>query len=169
MYRWITQFTHTLEHVDKIVSKAEAYAKGRSIDPAALLHGRLAPDMYTFIQQVQAMTDTATFAAARLSGQEAPSFPDTEQTFEEIHERVTKAIGYLEEFEASDFEGWEEREISLPFAKDHYALGVDYLHQFVIPNFYFHVTTAYGILRHNGLEIGKQDYIGFMTLHPVEE
>ena len=170
MYRTLERMSQMLTTFHKVLDKGEAHAKEHGLDPNTLLEGRLYEDMFPLTRQIQACTDTLKFAAGRLSGKTEgiPKFEDDEVTFEDLHARLDKAIDYLATFSAEDFEGAEERHITLPFAKDKYALGADYLHGFVVPNFYFHVTTAYAILRHKGVPVGKFDYIGGVTLHDKE-
>ena len=165
----IAQMTQCLRNLDGFLDKGAALAEAKSFDANILLQARLAPDMFPLVKQVQSACDTAKFAAARLSGKTAPSDPDDEATIEELKARVHKTIAYLESFEAADFAGASERHIVLPFRPNHYALGVDYYLQFALPNFYFHTTTAYAILRHNGAELGKMDFIGSVALHPLDK
>ena len=160
----IPQFKKMLQNLDKWLGAAEAFAKKKNFDVNTLTQARLAPDMYPFVRQVQAACDAAKSAAARLIGKEPPSHPDTEQTFEELHARVRKVIAYLEEIPRKDFEGAETREISLPFLEGKKIVGKDYVCELSLPNFYFHVTTAYAILRHAGVDLGKMDYIGSLNL-----
>lgn len=167
MYRSLERMSQMLISFHKVLRKAEEHLAEQVMDPDTLLQASLTEDMYGFIRQIQAATDTLKFAAARLSGQEAPSFPDDEATFEELHVRLDKAIDYFQTFSAEDFEGAEERHITMPAIQGMYALGIDYLHGFVVPNFYFHITTAYDILRSQGVQIGKRDYIGGMKLQPI--
>ena len=169
MYRWITQMTQSLENLDKLVDKAKGYAESNDLDPDTILRSTLAPDMFDFMRQVQTACDTAKFTASRLSASIPPAYPDDEETFDDLHERIQKTARYLEEsFDEERFEGWAERRIELPFAKGQFAYGADYLHQFAIPNFYFHVTTAYDILRAQGVPVGKRDYLGFVSMHPMD-
>ena len=158
----VVPMLRSLRNLDAIVSKAEAYAAADDgIDPETLIQARLYPNMRPFIFQVRVATDTAKGAAARLTGNEVPSWPDEETTFADTHERIGKAIDYLSGFRREDFEGADTRPIHLklgPYEFD--FIGSTYVSNFVLPNFFFHVTTAYNILRHNGLEIGKADYLG---------
>ncbi|MGH8222696.1 MAG: DUF1993 domain-containing protein [Woeseiaceae bacterium] len=150
-----------LRNLDAIVSKAERYADLKKIDPKVLINARLYPDMLPFVGQIRIATDTAKGAAARLSGNPLPSWPDEERTFAEVHERIQKAVDYLGSFKPQQFEGAEARNIELKLGPHHVKFtGKNYITSFVLPNFYFHVTAAYAILRHNGLEIGKVDYLG---------
>ena len=125
-----------------------------------LTQARLAPDQYALVQQVQSACDAAKYAAAYLSGQKAPSHPDTEKTMGELRARIQTCVGYLSTFKASDFAGAEERRVAPPWMEGNSVRGDDYLTRIAVPNFYFHVTTAYAILRHNGVELGKRDFIG---------
>lgn len=152
--------TRMLTHLDRIVGMAAAWAEEKNIDPDALLTARLYPDMLTFMHQVRIATDIGKGAAARLTGTEVPSWEDNEQTFAEARGRIRKALDYFATFSPDQFDGAEEREIelNLRFGTLNFT-GKDYVLNFVLPNFYFHVTTAYNLLRHNGLEIGKADYI----------
>jgi hypothetical protein len=157
----VASLKRMLENLDRIVTRAEEFAASRNIDPPALIQARLYPDMLPFVSQVRIATDTAKGAAARLSGTELPRWEDNEATFAEIHARIGKAVDFLAGFRPEQFEGAEERsiEMKLPKRTVHYS-GRDYILGFVLPNFYFHVTTAYAILRHNGVPVGKQDYLG---------
>ena len=168
MYRTLERMSQMLENLHGILEKAEEHASENGVDLDELAQARLIEDMFPLVRQIQACTDTLKFACARLTGttDSMPVFLDEETTFPQLHERLNKGIEYFATFAPSDFEGAEERHITLPFAKEMYALGEDYLHGFVVPNFYFHVTTAYGILRSQGVPVGKRDYIGGMTLHP---
>lgn len=154
-------FLRILRNLDAILVKAQAHAIARKIEPGVLLAARLFPDMLPLTKQVQIATDHAKGALARLAGVEVPKFEDNEQSFDELRARLTKTIAFVESFTASQVDGSEEREIALRVGGHDLAFkGQDYLLGFAVPNFYFHVVTAYNILRHNGVEIGKQDYIG---------
>ena len=151
----------TLQNLSKILDKATAQAAADKINLAALLEAKLAPDMFAFVRQIQIATDAAKGAAARLAGQEPPSFPDTETTFPELKARVAKTIAYLQSVSAEKLLGSEDRHITIK--SPHRTLefsGRDFLTGFALPNFYFHVTTAYGLLRHKGIQIGKTDFLG---------
>ena len=150
-----------LRNLDAILAKAQAHALAKKIDPKVLLAARLFPDMLPMAKQVQIATDHAKGAAARLAGVEVPKFEDTEQSFEELQARIAKTIAFVESFPAAQIDGSEGRQISLKVGgQDLTFTGMPYLLGFAMPNFYFHVVTAYNILRHNGVEIGKRDYIG---------
>lgn len=165
-YRILQQMAQILGTFKTVLDKAEAYANEQGIPHETLTQGRLAPDMFTLVRQIQSATDTAKFAAARLSGQTAPVFEDTEVTFDELRARLQKAVDYLNGLGPGDFAHAAERPVTLPFARDMHILGEDYLHQFAVPNFYFHLVTAYDILRHHGVPIGKRDYIGMLNMRP---
>lgn len=150
-----------LGNLSAILRKAEAYAAERKIEPSVLLNARLAPDMLPLISQVQIATDNAKGCAARLAGLEVPSYADTESSFAELQARIDKTLAFISGIEAAQFDGSESRAITLKFpSMELHFNGQDYLLGFVLPNFFFHVTTAYAILRHNGLDIGKMDYLG---------
>ena len=155
------RFAHMLRNVDGILAKAAAHAAAKKIAPEVLLGARLFPDMLPMIKQVQIATDHAKGAVARLAGAEVPRFEDTEQTFDELRARIAKTLAFVESFTAAQFDGVEQRPIALRVGgKDWSFSGQDYLLGFALPNFYFHLVTAYNILRHNGVEIGKADYLG---------
>ena len=154
-------FTRTLGALDAILDKAAAYAEARKIDPAVLLNARLSPDMFAFTRQVQIATDHAKGAPARLAGLPVPSFEDTEKTFPELKARVGKTLAFLGALKPQQIDGSEGRDITLEVGGQDMAFkGQDYLLHFALPNFYFHATTAYAILRNNGLDIGKRDFMG---------
>lgn len=159
----IVPMTRALRNLDAIVSKAEAHvAADENLDEATLIQARLYPNMRPFVFQIQVASDTAKGAAARLAGRDVPSWADDEETFADVHARLAKAIDYLSSVAPADLEGAEDRPIQLalgPMTVD--FTGRTYLASFVLPNFYFHVTTAYDILRHNGVVIGKLDYLAW--------
>jgi hypothetical protein len=154
-------FSHMLSNLDKVLGKAEADATARRIDPEVFVNARLAPDMLPLTRQIQIMTDQAKGGASRLAGQEPPKWPDDEKSFADLHARVAKTIAHLKTFRPEHFEGAEQREVELKFPNASFKFtGKDYFLNFVVPNFYFHYTTAYAILRHNGVPIGKSDFLG---------
>jgi hypothetical protein len=154
-------FSHMLSNLDKIFTKAEADAEARKIDPQVYVNARLAPDMLPLTRQVQIMTDQVKGGSSRLAGKEPPKWADEEKTFADLHARINKAIDHVKAFKPSDFEGAETRTVELKFPNATFTFtGKDYFLNFVIPNFYFHYTTAYAILRHNGVQIGKGDFLG---------
>jgi uncharacterized protein len=150
-----------LANLQTIIGKAQAHAAEKQIDPSVFTGARLFPDMLPLTRQIHIATDTAKGCAARLAAVEAPKFDDVEVTFDELHARVQKTIDYLKTFKPEQIDGSEERSITLKMRTGPIEFtGVNYLLAFVLPNFYFHVTTAYDILRHNGVELGKLDYLG---------
>ncbi len=154
-------FIRMLNNLAGILEKAAEHCTTRKIDPAALIHARLYPDMFDLARQVQVACDHARNGAARLAGLEAPDMEKTEQTFAELKERIRKTVAFLETFRPEQFEGAETREVTIKRGETTVTYdGLDYLLNRVLPNFYFHVTTAYDILRHNGVELGKRDYLG---------
>lgn len=157
----IPVLVHMLGNLDAILAKAAAHAQAKQIDPSALVNGRLHPDMFPLSRQVQIASDTAKGCGARLAGRDPPKYEDTEATFPELSARIRKTIAYLQTLDAAAIDGAEERAITLKLRDASVTFqGVAYLLNFVLPNFYFHVSTAYAILRHNGVELGKQDYLG---------
>ena len=157
----IPVFIRVLGNLSVILDKAAAHAAARKIAPAVLLGARLAPDMYALTRQVQVATDGIKGCAARLAEVEVPSYPDTESTFPELQARIAKTVSFLESIDPARVDGSESREISLKFGGEPTRFrGQDYLLTFAYPHVLFHVVTAYDILRHNGVEIGKMDYLG---------
>ena len=150
-----------LRNLDSILAKARDHAVAKQIDPAVLLGARLFPDMLPFVKQVQIATDHAKGAVARLAGVAVPRYEDSEQSFDELRARLARTIEFVESFAAAQIDGSEEREIALKVGGHEMSFkGLPYLVGFALPNFYFHLVTAYNILRHNGVDIGKTDYIG---------
>lgn len=160
----VVQNRRMLVQLDAWIAAAIAYAEARPFDPAVLLTARLAPDQYPFTRQVQTACDNAKFAVARLAGQEAPRHADTETTIDELRERIRKVIAYLDAARPGDFLDADTREVTLPWAPDRTMSGLDYLLTMAQPNFYFHVCMAYAILRHNGVPLGKFDFLGPINL-----
>lgn len=149
-------FLRALRNLSAILEKGAAHP-----DAASLVEARLYPDMLTLAGQVQRASDAAKACIARLSGAEPPSFPDTEKSFPELHERIRKTIDYIKGVSSASIDGSEEREIRFKAGKSEFNFtGQQYLQGFAIPNFFFHVTVAYAILRHKGIEIGKMDFLG---------
>ena len=161
----IGQMKKTLGQLDKWLELAGAHATAKSFDPKVYLDLRLAPDQFAFARQVQTTCDTAKLAAARLCGKEAPKHPDTEQSLGELSARVKSVIAYLDGFSAADFEGAAARHVSQPRWEGKYMLGADYFLQHALPNFFFHSTHAYAILRHNGVNVGKKDFLGPLSMN----
>lgn len=154
-------FNQMLPNLKAILATAEADASARKIEPQVFLEARLAPDMFDFTRQVQITTDQVKGGMARLAGAQAPSWPDDEASFADLAARVDKAIAFVKEFKPEQFEDADTRQVVLEFPGARFEfVGKDYLLGFVLPNFYFHLTTAYDILRHNGVQIGKRDFLG---------
>jgi hypothetical protein len=154
-------FLQMLSSLSAILDKAEAYAADRKIDPSVLLGWRLAPDMFALARQVQIATDHAKGCCARLAGVEVPKYPDDETTFADLRARIARTIDFVQGFEQSDIDGSEDRDIAITAGgRELRFKGQQYLVSFVLPNFYFHVTTVYAILRHCGVPIGKRDFLG---------
>lgn len=152
---------HMLGALSDILDKAKSYCDMKRIDPSVVINYRLYPDMFPLNRQVQIACDLVKGMAARLGGQEVPSYPDTEQTFDELKARIKKTQDFIKSIPQSAIDGSEGKEIILKVAGNEIKFtGRDYLIGFVLPNFYFHVTTTYGILRHCGVELGKRDYLG---------
>jgi len=157
----VPAFLQTLRSLSAILDKAEAFAAERKIDPAVLLGWRLAPDMFALTRQVQIATDHAKGCCARLAGVEVPKWPDEEASFADLRARIARTVDFVQRFEPSDIDGAEQRDITLMAgARELRFKGEAYLVGFALPNFYFHATTAYGILRHCGVPIGKRDFLG---------
>lgn len=154
-------FARTLGVLSKILDKGAAYAEARNIDPSILVNARLAPDMLSLSRQVQIAGDMAMRGAARLAGVDFPNNPDTETTFPELQERIGKTVRFIEGLSPRQIDGSEEKPITIQMRDGALSFtGQDYLLNFVLPNLYFHVTAAYLILRHNGVELGKKDFLG---------
>jgi len=154
-------FSRALGNLSQVLAKGEASAAQRKFDPGVLLAARLAPDMLPLTRQVQLAADLAKNSVARLAVQEPPRFEDTESTFEQLHARLARTIDYLKSVPASSLEGSETRDIKVPVRDRTFEFkGLEFLQHWAIPNVFFHVTTAYDILRHNGVELGKRDFLG---------
>lgn len=157
----VPAFQRTLRALSAILDKTEAHATAGKIEPAALLSARLFPDMFALTRQVQLTCDFAKNGAARLSGVEAPKFEDTEASFTDLRARIAATLAFINGIKPSQIDGTEERQVTLKIGgSDRNFTGRDYLLFFVLPNFYFHATTAYDILRHNGIQLGKRDFMG---------
>jgi hypothetical protein len=154
-------FIYFLKALSGIIGKAEAHCEARKVKPEAILLARLYPDMFPFKQQVQIACDTAKGAGARLAGVAVPSHPDTEESFAELQARIAKTIAFLETLKPEQFADAADRTVTMRgFGGEISFAGDEYLSYFALPNFHFHLTTAYDILRHNGIDIGKRDYMG---------
>ena len=155
------RFANTLGSLSAILDKAQAHCDARKIDPLVLTGFRLFPDMFPFSRQVQIACDTAKGAVARLAGVEIPRHEDVEKTLQDLKARIAKTLDFVQSLKAERIEGTEEKEIVLQMRNgERRYTGLQYLMGHALPNFYFHVTTAYNILRHNGVELGKADYLG---------
>ena len=159
----IGQMKKHLGQLDKWLEAATTHAETKKFDPNVLVGVRLSPDQFAFARQVQSACDTAKLAASRLSGKEAPAHLDTETTLAELRTRVKAVVTYLDGFAAKDFAGAAEKSITQPRWEGKTMTGADYFLEHALPNFYFHLTTAYALLRHNGVSIGKRDFLGTLT------
>ena len=159
----VPTFIRLLKNLDGWFDKAEAHATAKKFDSAVYLTLRLAPDQLPFVKQVQIACDSAKNGSARITGKTAPSFADNETTLAELRTRIRNTVSWLETLTEQDFVGAETRKVAVPGAPGKVALGRDSLFEHAIPNFFFHVTTSYAILRHNGVELGKNDFLGART------
>ena len=157
----VPAFLQILGSLSGILTKAEAHCKTKNIQPEVLLGARLYPDMLPLTKQIQIASDFAAKTCARLTGSEVPSTPDTEKTFDELKQRLASTVDYVRAFKPAQFDGAESRDVTFPAGPTSMTLkGQQFLNAFAFPNFYFHAATAHGILRHNGVEIGKRDFLG---------
>jgi uncharacterized protein len=157
------RFINILKNLSTILDKAQAHAEAKKIDPLVLTSARVFPDMFPLTRQVQIATDGAKGAVARLAGVEIPKFEDTEHTFAELKERIAKTIAFIETIKPAQIDGTEDKEIVLPGNTERRFKGMQFLLGWAHPNFYFHVTATYLLLRMNGVEVGKLDYLGTPT------
>jgi hypothetical protein len=164
IYQSIRQIDKMLGQLDTWLVKTTEYAQKKPFDANTLLVFRLAPDQFPFVRQVQSSCDHAKFAASRLSGKEAPKHPDDEQTIESLRARIHSVRTWLDGFKAADFDGAEKRVITQPRWEGKVMTGQDYLLEYAMPQVYFHITHAYAILRHNGVDLGKKDYLGQLSM-----
>jgi uncharacterized protein len=164
-FETLGQLKKTLSQLDGWLETAATYAATKKFEPSVYLTLRLAPDQFAFAKQVQTACDTAKLAAARLAGKEAPKHADTEQSLDELRARVKSVVTYLESFSAADFTEAATRRVTQPRWEGQYMLGADYFLEHALPNFYFHTTHAYAILRHNGVPLGKKDFLGALSKH----
>lgn len=160
-----SQFKKTLAQLDKWLETAAAHASSKGFEPSVYLSLRLAPDQLPFLRQVQIACDTAKLGASRLTGKDAPKHADDEQSLEALRARVASTLSYLEGFSAPDFQTAATRQVTQPRWEGKYMLGADYFLEHVMPNFYFHSTHVYAILRHNGVNLGKKDFLGPLSMH----
>lgn len=156
----VPQFTNMLTNLEKFFDKAHTYATAKKFDENVLLESRLAPDMYPLVKQIQIATDMIKGCVARLAGQEPPKFEDNEKNVDELRERIRKTLTYIRGVKQEDFKGCEDRRVTLPWAPGKYMHGGEYVIQMAMPNIYFHISMTYAILRHNGVDVGKSDFIG---------
>ena len=155
------RFVNTLKNLSAVLDKAQAWAEAKKVDTLVLASARLYPDMFAFARQIQTACDTAKGAMARLGGVENPKHEDTEQTFPELKARIAKTIAFIETFKPAQIDGTEEKDLAIKLGpREVQWKGMQYLLGFALPNFYFHAATAYDILRHNGVELAKRDFIG---------
>lgn len=161
-------FETGLNALSGVLDKAAAFTAAKKVDPAVLLSWRLAPDMFALARQVQVACDQAKNGAARLAGAEPPKFEDNETSLDQLKQRIAKTVAYLKTLDAKAIDGAAEREITFPLGSSKGQMkGDDYLNHFVLPNFYFHLTAAYAIVRHCGVEIGKRDFLGAIPLKRI--
>jgi hypothetical protein len=158
----VPAYLQILGSFSNILTKAEAHCKAKNIAPETILTARLYPDMLPFSKQIQLLTDFAMKGCARLTHSDVPSTPDTEKTFAELQARLAKATDYVKTFKPAQFEGGDSKQVTFPTGPDKTMTltGQQFVSNFSFPNFYFHAATAHGILRHNGVEIGKRDFMG---------
>jgi uncharacterized protein len=157
----VPAYTQMLKSLSAILKKAEAHCEAKKIDPSVFVNARLYPDMAPLSKQIQIATDQVKGGLSRLAGKEPPSWPDTETTFADLHKRLQTALDFAASFKPEQIDGSEDKQIVLKIAgQDMPFKGQQFLINFSLPNFYFHIVTAYDILRHNGVEIGKRDYMG---------
>jgi hypothetical protein len=159
-YSTVPQFIKMLNNMNTLFDKAKQNADARKYDVNVLLQTRLAPDQYPFVKQVQVVCDNAKGCGARLAGKEIPKHEDNETTLEQLRERVAKTISFLKTLRADDFRGAEDRKVEMPWMPGKILNGQEYVNELALPNFYFHYTTAYSILRASGVDVGKMDYLG---------
>lgn len=157
-------FRNSLAQLSALLKKGQAFVEEHHLDEKAFLDERLAPDMFPLLKQVQIACDNAKGAVARLANVDIPKHEDAETTFSELQERISKTLMFIDSVPEVSFEGAEERHIELSYFEGKYLLGTDYVTSFVLPNFYFHMTTAYAILRHKGVSIGKMDFLAPLPL-----
>jgi uncharacterized protein len=157
-------FLQTLGALSGLLTKAEAHCKAKNIEPAVLLGARLYPDMLPLSKQIQLACDFAAKGCARLTHSEVPSVPDTEKTFDELKQRIAKTVDYVKTFKPGQFEGADKKDVTFPAGPNNSITlkGQEFVNRFSFPNFYFHAATTHGILRHNGVEIGKRDFLGIV-------
>ncbi|MGK4001572.1 DUF1993 domain-containing protein [Sorangium sp. So ce1036] len=164
---FVPQLIQTVGQARQWLDKAQALAEQKKFDVNVLLSARLAPDQHPLVRQFQMISDGAKFTAARLGGVTPPVFEDNETTVDEVRARLDKTIAFLKTIEPAQLEGADARTVTLPFAPGKGIKGIDFLVKLALPNFYFHATTAYAILRHNGVDVGKVDFLGELPFFDV--
>ncbi len=164
VHTMVHEMRKLLGNLDACLEKGVAYADAKKFDPEVLLQSRIAPDMFPLMRQIQAACDSAKFAAARATGKHPPSHPDDEKTMADARKRIAAVVAYLDTFTSADFHGIETRTVSLPRWEGKSMTATDYFVEHATPNFFFHLTTAYDILRHNGVDVGKRDFLGALTM-----
>jgi hypothetical protein len=165
----ISVFEIGLNALSGVLGKAEAFAAAKKVDPAVLLRSRLSPDMFDLTRQVQTVSDQAKRGSARLAGVDPPSYEDTETTIDQLKARIAKTVAYLKTLDPKQIDAAADRDVKFPLGGGNTGQmkGDDYLNHFVLPNFYFHLTAAYAILRHCGVDIGKRDFLGAIPIKTV--
>ena len=164
----LVQMSKLLQALDGWLEKAKVYAESKAFDPAVLLQARLAPDMYTLSRQIQSACDGVKFLAARTAGKEPPKHPDSDTlTLDELRARIRSVLEYTAKFTPKDFEGADQRIVPLGFMPGKGMAAADFMREMSVPNTYFHLTSAYAILRHNGVPLGKQDFISQVSLQDL--
>lgn len=161
-------FVKSLTQLGVFIDKAEAFATEKGIEEGVVLQSRLALDQFAFVRQIQIACDNAKGCVARLAGIESPVMEDNEASFAELKERIAKTIAFVESIASEQLEGGEDRKIELPYFPGKHMLGTDYVSSYALANFFFHVTTAYSILRHGGVNLGKQDFMGALPFKSNE-
>ena len=158
----VPAYLQILGSLTGILNKAEAHCKAKNIQPEVLLSARLYPDMLPFSRQIQLASDFAAKGCARLTHSEVPSTPDTEKSFEELRQRLAKTIEYVKTYKPAQFEGADTKDVTFPMVPDKTMTmkGQQFISNFSLPQFYFHAAIAHGLLRHNGVEVGKRDFMG---------
>lgn len=162
----VPAFETALSALSGILDKAAAFAEAKKIDQSVLLQSRLFPDMFPLVRQVQTASDLAKNGISRLAGVEFPAFDDNEATIDQLKERLAKTVAYLKTIDAKKIDGSGDRDVTFPLGPNNegHMSGADYLNHFLLPNFYFHVATAYAILRHCGVDVGKRDFLGSIPI-----
>lgn len=160
----VLQLRKMLKNVDGWLVAATRHAEAKKFDVHTLMKARLAPDQFALDRQIQSVCDNAKFVAGRLTGRDSPTHPDTETTFDQLRARIAAVVSYLDTFKPEEFAGAGERKITMAWMEGKWMTGDEYVAQFALPNFYFHVATAYAILRHNGVELGKRDFLGSVPM-----